>query len=125
MTNKYPSTIIGKEYLENKDFNMQVRQQLRDDKYPVPHGLEKKVWERRMDESQGPTIRPTVKVIMFWLGESITDEYKIVGSKLRLGEELTQSEQNVKEGQNIHVPKMVDIDYSDVKNISPKNMVEN
>ena len=80
MTNKYPSTIIGKEYLENKDFNMQVRQQLRDDKYPVPHGLEKKVWERRMDESQGPTIRPTVKVIMFWLGESITDEYKIVGS---------------------------------------------
>ena len=41
MTNKYPSTIIGKEYLENKDFNMQVRQQLRDDKYPVPHVLEK------------------------------------------------------------------------------------
>ena len=120
MTNKYPSTIIGKEYLENKDFNMQVRQQLRDDKYPVPHGLEKKVWERRMDESQGPTIRPTVKVIMFWLGESITDEYKIVGSKLRIGEALTQSEQNVKEGQNSHVPEMVDIDYSDVKNISTK-----
>ena len=118
MINKYPSTIVGKEYLENKAFNTRVAHQLDDDKYPVPHGLDKKVWERRLNESKGPIIRPTVKVVMFWLGESITNDYKIVGSTFRLGEELTQTEQTVKEGQNIEVPEIVDIDYSDVKNIS-------
>lgn len=118
MTSKYPSTILGKEFLENKDFNMQTRHQLIEDKYPVPHGLDKKIWERRLDESRGSIIRPTVKVVMFWLGESVTKEHKIIGSKLRLGEELTQSEDRAKEGQNIEVPEIVDIDYLDVKNVS-------
>ena len=116
MLRKYPSTILGKEYDEG--WSAQTRHHLLKDKYPVPHGLDKETYERRLNKAKGPNIRPTVKVIMFWLGESVTKEIKVVEPKIRLSEELTQTEQNAEEGQNIEVPEIVDIDYLDIKNVS-------
>jgi len=119
MTSNKPQ--VPNRYISNtlyKNTFPELRHQLMTDKYPVPHGLDKEVYERRLAETKGPNIRPTVKVVMFWLGESVTKEHKIVPWKIRLGEELTQTEKNVKEGQNIEVPEIVDIDYERVKQVS-------
>ena len=119
MTSNKPQ--VPNRYISNTLYKTtfpELRHQLMTDKYPVPHGLDKEVYERRLAETKGPNIRPTVKVVMFWLGESVTKEHKIVPWKIRLGEELTQTEQNAEEGQNIEVPEIVDINYSDIKNVS-------
>ena len=110
--NRYISTTLY------KDTFPELHHQLKTNKYPVPHGLDKEEYERRLAEARGPNIRPTVKVVMFWLGESVTKEHKIVPWKIRLGEELSQTEKNVKEGQNIEVPEIVDIDCEHVKQVS-------
>ena len=110
--NRYISTTLY------KDTFPELHHQLKTDKYPVPHGLDKEEYERRLAEARGPNIRPTVKVVMFWLGESVTKEHKIIPWKIRLGEELSQTEKNVKEGQNIEVPEIVDIDCEHVKQVS-------
>tara|TARA_R100000008_G_C3582823_1_gene169813 strand:+ start:165 stop:2726 length:2562 start_codon:yes stop_codon:yes gene_type:complete len=101
-------------------FSNELRHNLMKDKYPVPNGLDKQEFENRVAESKGLNIRPTVKVVMFWLGEQITNEHKIATAKVRAIEALTKSKQATEEGQNIEVPEIVDIDYSDVKNISTK-----
>tara|TARA_Y100000296_G_scaffold44259_1_gene50876 strand:+ start:162 stop:2723 length:2562 start_codon:yes stop_codon:yes gene_type:complete len=102
----------------DKNWSAQTRHQLLTDKYPVPNNLDKETYERRLNKAKGPNIRPTVKVILFWLGETVTKEIKILEPKIKLSEKLTETEQNAEEGQNINIPEIVDIDYSDIKNVS-------
>ena len=45
MTNRYISNTLGKDFTTNTF--PELRHQLMTDKYPVPHGLDKEVYERR------------------------------------------------------------------------------
>jgi len=61
-------------------------------------------------------IRPNTSCIHFWLGEKIVKEEKLFNEKQNIEEQFSKKE--TPPIQNIGVPEIVDIDYSDIKDIS-------
>ena len=61
-------------------------------------------------------IRPNTSCIHFWLGEKVVKEEKLFNEKQNIEEQFSKKE--TPPIQNIGVPEIVDIDYSDIKDIS-------
>ena len=60
-------------------------------------------------------IRPNTSCIHFWLGEKVVREEKLFNEKQNIEERFSKKENSY--NQNIGVPEIVDIDYSEVKNV--------
>ena len=84
---------------------------------------EEKAKEPQLNKLFEKEIRPKTNIIHFWLGNKIVKEEKLEESKETITDIfLNRNEEERESIQNIGVPELVDIDYSEVKNIEiPKN----
>ena len=98
---------------EKKEYYERAYEKSREEK--IEEDKQKELKLKRLFEKE---IRPNTKVIYFWLGEKIIKEEKLLEEKKTIGENWI-SEKNIEseEVQNIDVPEIVDIDYSDIKNL--------
>ena len=63
-------------------------------------------------------IRPNTKIVYFWLGEGVVKERKLLQEKEAIKERFVSEDESKKEIlQDIEVPEIVDIDYSEIKDI--------
>ena len=63
-------------------------------------------------------IRPETQIIYFWLGEGVVKEHKLLKEKEAIkGRIISEKELKKEVVQNIEVPEMVDIDYSEIKDL--------
>ena len=63
-------------------------------------------------------IRPNTKIVYFWLGEGVVKERKLLQEKEAIKERFVSEDESKKEiFQDIKVPEIVDIDYSEIKDI--------
>ena len=63
-------------------------------------------------------IRPNTKIVYFWLGEGVVKERKLLQEKEAIKKRFVSEDELKKEIiQNIEVPEIVDIDYSEIKDI--------
>ena len=60
-------------------------------------------------------IRPNTSVIFFWLGDKIVKEDRLLEQKKHIDSQVVSSQDEKNTTQNIGVPEIVDIDYSDIK----------
>ena len=81
--------------------------------------------QERMNEDGYNIIKPDTKIIFFWLGKKVIKEEKLLSAKkdiekTMLGDGESIDKRTIKNPkvQDIGVPEIVDIDYSDIKDIS-------
>ena len=78
--------------------------------------------EQKLEKLYEKEIRPNTSLVHFWLGEKVVKERKLAQEKIfiekSLGSETGQKFQlESSKIQNIGVPEIVDIDYSEIKDI--------
>ena len=96
-----------KEYLD-RAYQKSREEKIEEDKQKEPKL--KKIFEKE--------IRPNAKVIHFWLGKEIVKEERLSNEKEKITDViLGRNEEERDTVQNIGVPEIVDIDYSEVKNV--------
>jgi len=86
--------------------------------------------EQKLEKLYEKEIRPNTSLVHFWLGEKIVKEKKLAQDKefieeSHIGDKDDKFQLESYKIQNIGVPETVDIDYSEIKDISiPKHGVE-
>ena len=93
-----------------KDFHEKAYQDSQNDKEWQEQQKYKKLFEKE--------IRPNTKIVYFWLGAGVVKESKLFQEKEAIKKRFVSEEEVKKEiVQNIEVPEMVDINYSEIKDI--------
>ena len=63
-------------------------------------------------------IRPETQIVYFWLGEGVVKEHKLLKEREAIkGRIISEKELKKEVVQNIEVPEIVDIDYSEIKDL--------
>ena len=95
----------------------------------LPKEKKKKYYEREYQKSREDReflrkqmfekeIRSDTQIVHFWLGEKIVKEKKLLAEKDHITETVLSQRGDVKSSvQNIGVPEIIDIDYSEIKDL--------
>ena len=63
-------------------------------------------------------LRPETQIVYFWLGEGVVKEHKLLKEREAIKDRIINEKELKKEVvQNIEVPEIVDIDYSEIKDL--------
>ena len=93
-----------------KDFHEKAYQDSQNDKEWQEQQKYEKLFEKE--------IRPNTKIVYFWLGEGVVKEHKLLQEKEAIKKRFVSEDELKKEiVQNIEVPEIVDIDYSEIKDL--------
>ena len=75
------------------------------------------VKRERMEEDGDNIIKPDTRIIFFWLGKKVVKEEKLLNEKESISRRIADAKKDKQLAQNIGVPDLVDIDYSEIKDI--------
>ena len=104
-------------YISNlirKENEIEIKNQLVNDKFMVPNDLTKEEFEKRNKIVSENNIRSDTDNVFFWLGENTTKEHKIAAKKINIRSFATGD--HGKKIQDIGALESEDIDYDYVKN---------
>ena len=73
--------------------------------------------QERMNEDGDNIIKPDTRIIFFWLGKKVVKEEKLLNEKESISRRIADAKKDEQVAQNIGVPDLVDIDYSEIKDI--------